>query len=204
MSTSRSKPVPWEAGFSLIELLVGLSLTLIVAMAALALWEGLERTGAGTADRMVRLIQGRVAVARLSRDLRLASAHGCPFVVSGALLEASSEHVVLLTRSGDSGDLLLVEWELVGGSLMRRRGSCPATRPAAIAHSLFVDNKTMIEDLRPGSRFHFFASGVEVGSPVSAGYLAAIDEVRLDAKAGEDRRLTAADVTGSSPLGRGR
>jgi hypothetical protein len=112
--------------------------------------------------------------------------------------------VVLLTRSGDSGDLLLVEWELVGGSLMRRRGSCPATRPATITHSLFVDNKTMVEDLSPGSRFHFFASGVEVASPVSAGDLAAIDEVRLDARAGEVAQRTVVDVAGGSPLGRGR
>ena len=204
MSTFRPRRVVGEAGFSLIELLVGLALTLIVAMAALALWEGLERTGAGAGDRMVRLIQGRVAVARLSRDLRLASAQGCPFVASGAVLEASSEHVVLLTRSGDPGDLLLVEWELVGGSLMRRRGSCPATRPATITHSLFVDNKTMIEDVRPGSCFRFFASGVEVGSPVNPGCLAAIDEVRLDARAGEVGQRTVVDVAGSSPLGRGR
>jgi prepilin-type N-terminal cleavage/methylation domain-containing protein len=204
MSTSSSKPGFREAGFSLIELLVGLSLTLVVAMAALALWEGLERSGAEAGDRMVRLIQGRVAVARLSRDLRLASAQGCPFVVSGALLEASSDHVVLLTRSGDSGDLLIVEWELVAGRLMRRRGSCPADRPATITHSLFVDNKTMIEDLSPGSRFRFFASGVEVGNPVNTGYLAAVDEVRLDARAGEAGRRTLVDVAGRSPLGRGR
>jgi prepilin-type N-terminal cleavage/methylation domain-containing protein len=202
MSTSRPMSPSRDGGFSLIELLVALSLTLCIAMAALSLWEGTERTGTDAGDRMVRLIQGRVAVARLSRDLRLASAQGCPFIVSGALLEARSDRVVMLTRSGDSGSTLVVEWELVGGNLMRRRGTCPTSRPATIVHSLFVDHKTMLEDMSSASRFRFFVSGVEVASPIGPGDLVDIDEVRLDAKAGLGRATTIVDVVGTCRLGR--
>ncbi len=201
MCTSETGSPGREAGFSLIELLVALSLTACIVTAALAVWEGVERTGVGTGDRMVHLIQGRVAIARMSRDLRLASSQDCPFVVSGALLEAASDRVVVLTKSGDPGDLLLVEWQIVGGSLMRRRGSCPASRPSTIANSLFVDHKTMMEDVFAGSRFRFFVSGVEVETPVGAEFLAAIDEVRLDARAGDDRSRNVADVAGNAPVG---
>ncbi|HLA83129.1 MAG TPA: prepilin-type N-terminal cleavage/methylation domain-containing protein [Thermoleophilia bacterium] len=202
MSTSRGRSHGRESGFSLIELLIGLSLTLCVAAAALTLWTCLERTGTSGGDRMIRLIQGRVAVARLSRDLRLATAWGCPFPTPGVLLEARANQVVILTRSTESGALFLVEWELIGGSLMRRRGNCPATRPASIEHSLFVDHKTMLEGVTPSSRFRFFASGAEVASPVCVAELQMIDEVRIEAAAGMSGGRMTVDVFASSRVGR--
>jgi hypothetical protein len=202
MSTSRGRSRGREGGFSLIELVIGLSLTLCIAAAALTLWTGLERTGTNAGDRMIRLIQGRVAVARLARDLRLATAWGCPFPTPGVLLEARANQVVILTRSTESGGLFLVEWELVGGSLMRRRGGCPATRPASVEHSLFVDHKTMLEGVTPSSRFRFFASGAEVASPVGLADLQMIDEVRIEATASVGAGRLTVDVFASSRVGR--
>jgi hypothetical protein len=191
-----------EGGFTVIELIIGLSLLLCLALAGLALWEGLDRTGAAASDGMIRLIQGRVAVARLSRDLRLASGQGCPFKTSGPLLEAERNQVVLLSKVSETGPLLLVEWEIVGGSLMRRKGDCPLRRPGTFPHSLFSDSKTMLEGLLPGGRFHFFASGIEIGAPVAAADLAKVDEVFLEATAGVGRTGPVVDVAGTSWLGR--
>jgi hypothetical protein len=185
-----------------VELLVALALTLVVAGAALSLWAGLERTGSGDADRMVLLTQSRVAVARLERDLRLGTAQGCPFAVAGPVLEAKAAQVVLLTRSGETGALALVEWEVVGGSLMRRRGSCPLVRPVSVPHSLFTDNKTMLEGLNSGACFHYFVSGVEVPTPVPAAELPFVDEVRLAGRATVAESTPAVRVAGGCRVGR--
>jgi prepilin-type N-terminal cleavage/methylation domain-containing protein len=176
MATSR------EEGFSFIEVMVALALALVVAAAALSLFTGLERTEAGDADRMILLTQSRVAVGRLERDLRLGTAQGCAFSVAGPLLEGQQNEVVLLTRSAEGG-LTLVEWEVTGSSLMRRKGPCPVVRPPVITHNLYNDNKTMLENMRSDAAFHYFAYGAEVEAPVAPEHLPFIDEVRLSGRA---------------------
>jgi len=166
-----------------VELLVGLALALCLAAAAAPLWLSLERAGTREGDRTVQWLQGRVAVARLERDLRLASGVGCRFPVNGPLLEATADQAVFLERTQPGESPILVEWELAGGALMRRWGDCPATRPSWYRHSLFRDHKTMLEGVRPGSAFSYVVDGVETPGPVIGAGLWSVDAVVLTVRA---------------------
>ncbi|OFW60568.1 MAG: hypothetical protein A2133_11950 [Actinobacteria bacterium RBG_16_64_13] len=136
------------------------------------------------ADRTVGAVQGRVAVSRLERDLRLASAGGCPFAAAGPVLEASASQVVFLRRAATGSKPILVEWEVVGGSLMRRWGPCPDETPSTYPHSNFSDNKTMLENLGNGSSLEYVVNGMLVSPPVAGTDLAAIDAVVLTLQIG--------------------
>jgi len=182
ISISRTPATDGSGGFTLVELLVGLALAAAVAVAVAPLWASLERAGADETDRTVQSLQGRVAIARLERDLRLASAAGCLFALSGPVLEASGNQVVFLQRTGDDGATTLVEWEIVNGALMRRWGPCPATRPLAYGHSLYVDHKTMLDDVAAGSAFAYVVGGAPATVPVRGQDLDRIDAVVLDAR----------------------
>jgi len=189
-------------GFTLIELLTGLALALIITVAVAPLWFSLENAGVGETDRAVRSLQGKVAVARLERDLRLASAAGCPFLVSSPILEASASQVVFLERTSETGALSLVEWEIVNGSLMRRWGVCPSTGPAAFGHTLYLDHKTMLEDLAPGSVFGYEVRGIYAGASVPSERLHAIDAVVLDARSVPDGEGAPVDVKTTARVAR--
>lgn len=202
MSTSSAHRCE-EGGFSFVELLVGLALILCISMAALALWRSVEATGGANGDRMVRLVQGRVAVARLERDVRLATAKACPFPVTGPVLRADKDQVVLLTRSNPTGELQLVEWEVVGENLMRRRGPCPPSLPASFVHTLYADNKTMLEGVTGESRLRYLAGGVEIYPPVPQSLLFEVDEVELVVRASVAGRSDACvDIVGGCLVGR--
>jgi prepilin-type N-terminal cleavage/methylation domain-containing protein len=202
MSISRRKRSCWEDGFSLVELVVGLALLLVIACAALALWTGLERAGTSDGDRMVLLLQSRVAAARLERELRLATAQGCLFTVGGPVLEARPNQVVLLTRVEQVAGPVLIEWEVVNGNLMRRRGACPAIRPLLFSHSLYSDNKTMLEGMTSATCFRYFVGGLEIQAPVAAADLAFIDEVRLVGAAATRGGAARIAVAGGCLVGR--
>jgi type II secretory pathway pseudopilin PulG len=167
-------------GFSIIELILGLALTVCLAVAVAPLWLSLQGTGVREGDRTVRLLQARVAVARFERDLRLASAAGCPFSLTAPILEASSSQVVFLEQPALGVTPILVEWEIVNGSLMRRRGACPVGRPVVFSHSLFVDHKTMLEGVRPGSVLGYLEGNVGVDLSGSVVDLAPVDGVVLE------------------------
>jgi prepilin-type N-terminal cleavage/methylation domain-containing protein len=169
-------------GFTLVELLVGLALSVSLAMAVAPLWLSLESVGARAADRTIWLLQERVTTARFERDLRLAGAEGCRFATAGALLEATVSQVVFLQHSADGSEPTMVEWEIAKGSLMRRRGACPALRPSVYAHSGYADNKTMLEAVGAGSRFGYVVNGVVVDAPVVQADLAAVGAVVLHLK----------------------
>ena len=79
---------PHESGFTLIELVLGLSLAVILALAVAPLWISLQSGSAREVDQTVRLLQERVAVSRFERDLRLASAADCPFALTAPIVEA--------------------------------------------------------------------------------------------------------------------
>ncbi len=68
-----------EAGFSVIELLLGLTLSLCLALGLAPVWVSFQAVAATEGDRTVWLAQARVATARLEKDLRVAGFETCPF-----------------------------------------------------------------------------------------------------------------------------
>lgn len=152
MSTSTS-----SRGFTLIELLVGLALSLMLALAIAPLWTTAEKVTVEGGDRVLATFQARTMVARLERDLRLASALGSGGLECAPVVEADKHHLVVVTRSGSDATPEIVEWELVGGSLMRRRGPWVGVPAGAVSHSLFNDHKTMLEGLAAGASFAYLS-----------------------------------------------
>lgn len=179
--TSRRGRKDGFLGFSALELLIGLALTVCLALTISPLWTHMNRAAAARTDLSVAMVQSRVAVARLERDLRLSSAADCRFATAGPVLEASASRVVFLEPAGTGEAPLLVEWELSGGALMRRWGACPPARPATFGHSLYADNKTMLELLEAGGIFRYVVDGITVAGPVPVSELASVEAVILDA-----------------------
>lgn len=166
-------------GFSLIELLLALALTLCLALAVAPVWASVQSRSVRDGDGVISLLQGRVAASRMERDLRLASAMSCPFKVDGPILQGSASQVVFLTTGSPGEPPAIVEWEVTGGALMRRKGACPATRPTAFPHSLYSDNKTMLEGIIAGASFGYSVGGVDAGAPVAPEDLSLVDLVAL-------------------------
>ena len=202
MSTSRDVRNNSDPGFSVIELIIGLALTVCLAVAVAPLWLSLLSAGAHEGDQTVRMLQGRVAAARFERDLRLASAAGCPFDLSAPVLEASPSQVVFLERPAISSSPILVEWEIVDGSVMRRWGQCPATRPASYVNSLYLDHKTMLEGVQDGSAFAYVVCGVVVPAPVMGAELASVEGVILDLRTKSEGARSPIHVAVTGRVGR--
>jgi type II secretory pathway pseudopilin PulG len=191
MSTSTSRRL--VAGFTLLELLVGLTLTMVLAAAIAPMWLGWQRAFAQSADRTVGGLQGRVVAERLERDLRLASTVGCGDLGCTSVLFADAHQVVFLSRTDPvPGPPDIVEWDIVGARLMRRTRVWPGSLPSSFPHQSFTDNKTMIERVSDDAAFSFYSGGAELVTPSVD--LAGIDEVRL----------TAAVAGQSEPVGPGR
>jgi hypothetical protein len=92
--------------------------------------------------------------------------------------------VVVVSASGQDVPQL-IEWEIVNGSLMRRSGPCPATRPSVYSHALFSDNKTMLENVDPAqSRLSYFVGGSAPPGPIPDEDLGFVDQVRIELLAG--------------------
>jgi hypothetical protein len=207
MCTSRSLPQDRRntgtcGGFSLIELILGLALTACLAVAVAPLWLSLQTTGVREGDQTVRMLQARVAVARFERDLRLASAADCPFSLSAPILEASPSQVVGGGRLPAAAAPVLVEWEIVNGTLMRRRGACPVARPPAFSHSLFVDHKTMLEGVEPGSSLAYLVGSVLIDRSVGVVDLTLIDRVVLELQTTAEDATAPVHVTARGRVGR--
>ena len=179
MSTSDEPAPVLESGFTLVELMVGLSIAVCLAAALVSVWLSYQNKGDGEADSTVWYLQARVAAARFERDLRLASAAGSAFQVAGPVLEASPLQVVFLDRAAD-GSPLLIEWEIAKGALMRRWGPCPSMNLASFAHSMYSDSKTMLDNLRTASAFSYIVNGQRTAGPVEAADLVFVDGVTLD------------------------
>lgn len=193
---------PRLTGFSLVELLVGLALASLLIAATAPLWVSLQRAGVEETDRTVFLLQQRVAAARLERDLRLAGARGCLFTTAGPVLEASASQIVLLVGSSADGPPILVEWEITRGALMRRWGPCPGCRPAEFTHSLYRDNKTVLEGLSGDSAFTYVVDGVAVDGPVTGGELAAVQAAVLSMCVGGGGAGTTGEIATMGWIGR--
>ncbi len=192
--TSREASSGLHSGFTVIELLIGLALAMCLAVVAAPLWLSLESVGVREADRTVESLQGRVAMGRLERDLRLASGAGCPFMVETSLLEATADQVVFLGRAEGGAEPVLVEWELTGGALMRRWGVCPKTRPVVFRHSLYRDHKTMLEKVESGGAFAYMVDGELITSPVPESDLDSVEAVILNLNVGNSDESGSVEV----------
>ena len=168
-----------DAGFSLIEVLLGLSLALCLVLGLAPVWVSFQALGVSEGDATVWALQGKVAAARLEKDVRLAGFQTCAFPTGAAVLQATASQVVLLVSAPGSAAPILVEWELVNGSLMRRWGGCPAIRPSTFAHSLYPDSKTMLENVDTArSAFSYRVAGRDAGT-VQTTDLPLVDRVSL-------------------------
>lgn len=170
------------SGFTAMEVLVGITLTLLLALGVAPLVLAMQTSGLREGDRSVAVLQGRVAVARLERDLRMATADGCPFQTGGSILHAGDRQVVFLSSCSTAETLVVVEWELVGTTLMRRWGTCPAESPGAFPHSMYVDNKTMLAGVGPESMFTYVLDGGWTTEEVAGRDLCRIGVVGLSCK----------------------
>jgi len=202
MSTSEDRVPCGGKGFTLIELLVGLTLAATLAVTTMPIWVSLQSAGARETDRSVNLLQQRVALARFERDLRLASGRLSLFPTGGAVLEASDMQVVFLMPQRPGAPPVLVEWELAKGSLMRRWGPCPRSRPATYAHSLYSDSKTMVEGLGPGSGLKYVVAGTQWDGAVPVSELARVQAVSLELEAGESGARSMWRTSATAQVGR--
>ena len=142
-------------GFTAMELMVGVSLAVLITLGVGPLVVSIQSSSSLEGDRSVAVLQGRVAAARLERDLRMATAEGCPFEVEGPILQASDRQIVFLSVCSDTETLLVVEWELAGSVLMRRWRVCPTEKPVSLVHALYIDNKTMLEGVGADATFTY-------------------------------------------------
>jgi Tfp pilus assembly protein PilW len=192
-----------NAGFSLIELLLGLSLALCLALGVAPVWVSFQSIGVREGDETIWALQGRVAVARFERDLRLIGLQRCPFATAAAVLQATSSQMVLLVSTSDSTPPLLVEWELVNGALMRRWGACPAIRPSVFNHSLYADSKTMLENVDTArSALSYVVADCAAVAPVAAADLPLVDVVAIDLSALAQGTMAPAHVLALGRVGR--
>lgn len=193
----------WQAGFSLIEILLALSLALCLALGVAPLWVSFQSLGAREGDETIWTLQGRVAGARFERDLRLSGLQGCPFATATSVLQASASQVVLLVTTSGSGAPLLVEWEIVNDSLMRRWGPCPATRPSTFSHALYSDNKTMLENVDTArSKFSYVVAGCAAEVPLPAADEPLLDSVTMELSGRQEGAAAGAVMTASGRIGR--
>jgi type II secretory pathway pseudopilin PulG len=169
-----------QTGFSLIEVVLGIALALCLALRLAPVWLSFEALAAREGDATVWASQGRVAVARLEKDARLAGFDECSFQASSVVLQASSSQVVLLVKDPGSSVPILVEWEIASGALMRRWGPCPDIRPAVFPHSLYIDSKTMLDGVDTTRSAFAYSVARRSVEQVGAADLQSIDGVRMD------------------------
>jgi hypothetical protein len=163
------------------ELLLGLCLSLCIVLGVAPLWVSFQSLGVREGDETVWALQGRVAAARFERDLRLSGLGTCPFATAATVLQATAAQVVLLVTTSGSAAPLLVEWELVNDSLMRRWGTCPSMCPSTFGHSLYSDNKTMLENVDMSrSRLSYQVGGNAAGLPLATADLPLVDSVTME------------------------
>jgi type II secretory pathway component PulJ len=194
---------PGQGGFSLIELLLGLSLALCLALGVAPIWISFQSLGAREGDETIWTLQARLAGARFERDLRLAGLRYCPFATAATVLQATTSQVVLVVTASDSTAPIVVEWELVGGSLMRRWGPCPAACPSTFSHSIYSDSKTMVEDVDTArSIFSFQVAGRAATAPVAAGDLPLVDVIAIAVAPLRDQATAGGIVTAHGRVGR--
>ena len=186
MCTSSSPPkhASEAQGFTALELLVGVALTVLLVLGTAPLLMSLQSGGVREADKTVAVMQGRVAVARLERDLRTATGAVSEFSTVGPILEAGPEQVVLLGRAGASAGLSIIEWEITSSGLMRRWGPPPQARPGSFAHGLYVDHKSMMDLIGSEVSFSYVLRGGTEVEQVAGSDLYRVEAVVLSGSPG--------------------
>lgn len=179
------------------ELIVYLGLVAALAASVLPLWVIVQTRASAASDRMIQVVAARVVAARFERDLRVASAAGLAGGDCSPLLSGTAQEVVTITRTQDASGLELVEWEIVGSRLMRRRGPWPGSVPSPITHALYLDHKTMLEGLAPGSHFAYRSATATLPVPLPTEDLARVTAVGLHLEGrGETRGIPVAHIEG--------
>ena len=145
---------PLRTGFTLVEVLVGALLTLVLFALMFPVWERLQQIAGDETEHAVAVAQTRVVVARFERDMRCASAVDTAGAECRVVLDAAPSRLVLLSRPGREAAPELIEWEIAGSSLMRRRGPWPGSVPGDFPKNLFTDHKTMLEGIAAASFFY--------------------------------------------------
>lgn len=198
ISPARRPVLSRVSGFSLIEMVVALALTLLLVCGVMAFWLGTLRAHTERNDHLVTLLQGRVALHRFERDLRAATLGNLADQTPSPLLRATRQEVVLIAR-GKAGALQLIEWELTDGRLMRRTGPLNGTLPSAITHALYSDNKTMLET--PGLQGGLTYTGRKDTTDIGSENLPDVSRVRMELWLRE-QRSGLASLQGAAWLGR--
>ena len=85
---------------------------------------------------------------------------------------------------------------------MRRGGECPAGRPSSYRHSLFRDNKTMLEGVRAGSAFTYLVNDAEIVGPLDESDLASVEAVVLTMRADVAGEMGSVSVETTARVGR--
>ncbi|GAB4250531.1 MAG: hypothetical protein Kow00129_11420 [Thermoleophilia bacterium] len=178
MSTSK--------GFTLVEVLVALSLSLLVSLAAVQLWITGESTVAHRVNQTNDGLSRRIAVNRFEHDVRMAGV--CWTREAVPLLVAEESRLVLLAHSQFNEGMEIVEWAYSRGRVMRRRRKLETPLPDPVEIS-FADSKTMLEGV-PKLTFRYFCGSLEV-EPGDWAALALIDQVQMilgESSCGEEIR----------------
>lgn len=187
--------------FTVVELMVGITIAAFLALAIAPVWISLERMGDGETDQQIWFLQSRVALAGFERDFRAGGAGDCLFASAGPILEATTTQVVVLVHKNEDALPVVVEWELNRGSLMRRWGQCPERRPLAWMHSAYRDSKTMLDHVLPDSGFVYYAGSRRLSVPVEEAQLASVTTVELELTGGAPGAPGTVDVSTTARVG---
>lgn len=187
-------------GFTLLEVLVALVLSLVILLGTAPLWVTTVRTSVLSQELLVDVERWRVVSARLERDLRMASAAGIRGLGCVPLMEATPARLVLVTRSAEGREPEIVAWEFAGNSLMRRRMPVPAGGSLP-AMGGFRDNKTMLEGVG-GGVFSYSMGALALGTNVSTEDLMLVDAVAITCSVTAGGRARGVVVIGTAGLGR--
>jgi hypothetical protein len=145
----------------------------------------------------MRLAQGP----RCAAQQRQCGSLGVAYSVEGPILSALPGEVDLLLPGDADTPSRIVEWEVVSGKLMRRWGPTTMTRPDEISHSLFVDNKSMLEGLGECAFTYRLADGRTV-STASGDELGRVEAVVLTGRVVDVRSRLSSTVRSEASVGR--
>jgi len=168
-----------EPGFSLIELMVAVTLSVLLALAVAPLWIGLQRNSQDGFDRLLDAGRFQVVAARFERDLRLVAPENDLRSRGALVLQAGERQITFVTQAVDGSGLEVVSWEVVGGSLMRRRRPYDPTAGAGVLPGSYSDNKTMVEGLAGGTLHFEFGYG-DFSPNLGVPLLRRVERVRLE------------------------
>lgn len=127
MTSPTGNPDPREAGFTLIELMISLGLFALIAVAGLALVDGIIGVQGRTEKRLNRLADVQRAMFVVTSDLDQ--------IAPGALSGGGSQIAFTRAAPGIGGAAVKVEYAAAGGALVRRVGPLPQAVLAGVTQA---------------------------------------------------------------------